>query len=507
MSLVSAPADPHPPATTPRTLWQRWIVYSLSSLASRLVGFVMLPVYTRVLSPEEYGIRAMVTVGVDLVGAFCWFGLTTAMMRYSTGPDGKERPEAVSTAYAAGALVLGVGVGLGMLAAPWLAVLLLGDAAHAGVLRLGLVSLFFMNTMAIGIAYLRLCNRTATVVAVSLTTLALTVTANLVLVVWLRWSVAGILWGEILTYGPVSLFLARLTLREVGVRVSLELGRKMVGYGAPLMLMPLAGLLVNRSDGVFLTHHGSLSAVGIYALATQCAQVLLVAVIMPFREAWEPGQFEVARAADGARTYRRMFQTFSVTVVVAAFAFAVGAEDVIRLMAAPRFHAAAEIVPLLVVSYVALGISLFFETALLVTNRTALLGTLAMAAAVVNVTANAILVPRYLATGAAWSRLLALGLMAVLTYALARRLWTRQPDLAALGKMAALAVAGFGLSRLLPGDYLVVSVLLKAALVAALVGAGVLVGAVEWSDLARLGAVLRDRLGRLRLRAAPDAVR
>jgi O-antigen/teichoic acid export membrane protein len=193
--------------------------------------------------------------------------------------------------------------------------------------------------------------------------------------------------------------------------------------------------------------------------------------------------------------------------VVAAFAFAVGAEDVIRLMAAPQFHAAATIVPLLVVAYVALGISLFFETALLVTNRTALLGTLAMAAAVVNVSANAILVPRYFATGAAWSRLLALAFMAVLTYALARRLWTRQPDLAALGKMAALAVAGFGLSRFLPGEHLVVSMLLKAALVAALVGAGVLVGAVEWRDLARLGAVLRDRLGRLRLRAAPGAVR
>jgi O-antigen/teichoic acid export membrane protein len=507
MSIVSAAADTHVPPSSLRTLWQRWLTYSLSSLASRLVGFLMLPVYTRVLTPEEYGIRAMVTVGVDLVGAFCWFGLTTAMMRYYTGPDGEQRPEAVSTAYASGALVLGVGVGLGMLAAPWLAVLVLGDAAHAPFLRLGLASLFFMNTMAIGIAYLRLRQRVKTVVVVSLTTLALTLITNLVFVVWLRWGVAGILYGEILTFAPISLILAHRTLREVGVRISLALGRQMVAYGTPLMLMPLAGLLVNRSDGVFLTHHGSLSAVGIYALAAQCAQVLLVLVVFPFREVWEPGQFEIARAEDGARTYRRMFQTFSVTAVVAAFAFAVGAEDVIRLMAAPQFHAAADLVPILVLAYVALGISLFFESALLVTSRTALLGTVAMAAAVVNVTANAILVPRYFATGAACSRLLALAVMAVLTWALARRLWTRQPDLAALGKMLALAAVGFGISRLLPGEPWILSAVLKAALVPALVGAGVVVGAVERSDVARLITMLRDRVGNLRVRSAPDAVR
>src|SRR5262245_2379541 len=84
------------PRVTARTLWRSWIVYALSSVASRLVGVLMLPIYTRVLSPEEYGIRAMVTVGVDLVGMLCSLGLTTAMVRYYTGEDGqRRRPESV----------------------------------------------------------------------------------------------------------------------------------------------------------------------------------------------------------------------------------------------------------------------------------------------------------------------------------------------------------------------------------------------------------------------------
>src|SRR4051812_45043346 len=90
-----APPDPPPPAAdvptaaTERRLWRSWLVYSLSSVASRVIGFLMLPIYTRVLSPEEFGIRAMVTVGVDLVGMLCSLGLTTAMIRHYTGDRGE----------------------------------------------------------------------------------------------------------------------------------------------------------------------------------------------------------------------------------------------------------------------------------------------------------------------------------------------------------------------------------------------------------------------------------
>src|SRR5204863_170246 len=76
--------------------------------------------------------------------------------------------------------------------------------------------------------------------------------------------------------------------------------------------------------------------------------------------------------------YRRMFQWFTFTAVVAAFACAIAAEDVIRLMAAPAFHGAADVVPLLVVTYVLLGIHLFFNAALLIRNRTGLVAAIAL---------------------------------------------------------------------------------------------------------------------------------
>ncbi len=491
------------PAISTRALWRNWLIYGLSSVASRLVGFLLLPIYTRVLTPEEYGVRAMIIVGVDLVGMLCSLGLTTAMVRFATGDGDEEgRPEAISTAYVTGALVLTLGVSLGMLIAPWLSLLVLGDRQYAGLLRLGLVSLFFVNSMDIGLAYLRLRRRAATVAMISLSTLAFTVAANLLFVVALRWGVPGILYGEILTYGIFSTFVAQLTLRRTGVRFSMALAQRMVRYGAPLTLMPFAWLLVNRSDGVFLTHYDSLGATGIYSLALQCAQVLLVAVVMPFRDVWDPGQFEIARDPNGGVIYRRMFQTFTFTIVVAAFTFAIGASDVIHVMAAPRFHAAAAVVPILLCAHVVMGMSLFFNSGLLVRNRTALLGVIALVTALVNVAANALLVPRYLAAGAALSRVIALIVMAALTYTLAQRLWPQRLDFVALGKVVAVAAALFVVSRWLPEEAPMVSLALKGGLVVVLVVVSIAIGAVDRAELTRIYGSVR---GLFRVQPAPGA--
>lgn len=492
--------------TSARLLWRNWLIYGLSSVAGRLVGFLMLPIYTRVLSPQEYGVRAMVTVGVDLVGMLCALGLITAMVRFYTGDDGTARhPEAISTAYLTAAAVLGTGVILACLAAPWLAVLILGDASYAPFLRLGLVALFFMNTMDLGLAYLRLRQRPGMVATVSFAILGLTLGSNIVFVVILRWGVAGILYGEIITYSLFSLLLARLTLRETGVRFSRALAVRMIRYGAPLTLMPLAWLLVNRSDGVFLTHYGSLAAAGVYALALQCAQVLLVTVIGPFRDVWDPGQFEIARDPAGGRVYARMFHTFTITIVIAAFVFALGADDVIRLLAAPAFRDASSVVPLLLAAHVLTGVTLFFNSALLVKNRTVWLGGIALVTGVVNVAANAVLVPRFFATGAASARLLALLVMAALTWTIAQRLWPQRVDFAAPLKLIAFAAVALGIGSLLPDDHPLWSLAAKAALAVALLALGIRVGIIEREDVAGALRVVRRGIGLVRRRPAAEA--
>jgi O-antigen/teichoic acid export membrane protein len=481
-------------------MWRVWSVYGVGSILGRSIAFLLLPLYTRVLSPQEYGIRAMVALGLDVITLLVAFGLKEAITRFYTGgrDDGGVCPEAASTGIIAHDTFIGAGIVAGLAFAPWLSGALLGDAALAPYLRLGLVSAFFLHAQEAAFVYLRARGRAGTVALASLVNLVALVGLNLAFVVALRWGVAGIFYAEIIVYAVSGAVFTVRALREVGVRFEPDLVRRMVRYGTPLMFIPFSWIFVSRIDAMFLTHYGSLAFVGVYALAVQCAQVLQIALIYPFQNFWDPTQFELARDPAAPRVFRRMFQWVTFTAVVAAFAVALAAEDVIRVMAAPAFHGAADVVPLLVVTYVLLGMHLFFNAALLIRNRTGLVAVIALVTSGVNVAANALLVPLFLAAGAAIARIVAMTFMVAVTYAIGQRLWPQRPNFAALAKVSGWAIALFVASRWLPELPLPVVFVVKGSLVVALVALSVWSHAVERADLVQGWSMLRGRLRRPR---------
>lgn len=465
-------------------MFRIWSVYGVSSILSRSIAFLLLPLYTRVLSPQEYGIRAMVALGIELTMLLVACGLKEATTRfYVGGPDRTMRPDAASTGMLTHAGLIGAGVVAGILCSPWLAGVLLGDAALAPYLRLGLVAGFFIHVHEGAFVYLRARGRARTVAIISLATLLASVALNLLFVVALRWGVTGIFYSEILVFAVSGVTFTVRALREVGVRWRRPLAAEMIRFGAPLMLMPFAWLFVTRADTMFLTHYGSLAYVGIYSLSVQCAQVLWLAVIYPFRNMWDPMQFQIGRDDAGRRMFRRMFQWVTFLAVVAAFGCAVAADDVIRVMAAPAFHGAAAVVPILVIAHVLEVVYVFFNSALLLRNRTALVAAVALVTVAVNLAANAVLVPHFLAGGAATARVVAQIVMVVTTYVMAQRLSPQSVSFRALVTVSAWAVGLFVVSRSLPELPLLVTLAVKGLLVVALAVLAAWSGALDRDEM------------------------
>jgi O-antigen/teichoic acid export membrane protein len=481
-------------------MWRIWSVYGVTSVLSRSLAFLLLPVYTRVLSPEEWGIRAMVALGLDAIALLCAFGLKEGINRFYTAGDGGRRPwpEAASAGIIAHATLIGIGVIAGLVCAPWLSGVLLGDRALAPYLRLGLVAMFFLHAQEGAAVYLRARGRAVTLATTSLCTLLALTALNLLFVVFLRWGVAGIFYAEIIVFAVVGTALTAWTLREVGLAVDPAVVRRMIAFGAPLLFIPFSWMFVSRIDALFIAHYASLASVGVYAMAVQCAQVLQMALIAPFQQFWDPTQFELAHDPGGTRTFRRMFQWFTFMAVVVAFGCAIVADDVIRLMTGPAFHGAAGLVPLLVVTYLLLGVQMFFNTALLVQNRTGLVAVIALLTAVVNVCVNALLVPLFLATGAAIARIVAMAVMVTVTYVIAQRVRPQRVDLVAFAKVSGWAVALFLVAQALPELPVVLALAAKALFVLALVTLSLWSGAIERTDLANGWTLLRSRVWRPR---------
>ena len=82
-------APPRSIVTQPlKQLTRQTLIYGAGNVLSRLVTFLLLPLFTNVLSPEEYGLTTLVYVFLGFMNIVYHYGLDAAFMRYYSNADG-----------------------------------------------------------------------------------------------------------------------------------------------------------------------------------------------------------------------------------------------------------------------------------------------------------------------------------------------------------------------------------------------------------------------------------
>lgn len=379
-------------------------IYTLGVILSRLIGFVMIPVYTRMLSTSEYGVLEILSTTTDLVSLFVGAGLGWAVMRYYFRYDSPEdRNAVISTAALTMGVIFVTASLIGQMVAPQLAELLLGDRRWTTEVRLSFLVLFTASTIEVPMAYLRARHRSTNVVRLSLTRLLIGLGCNLVFVVGLKWGVRGVLTSSLIASSTMGAWLTWTTLRETRTRFSPEILRKLVAYGAPLILWQVGSFVLHYSDRYFLRSLESLAAVGTYSLAYKIAMLLAMLVTSPFGQAWTPKALELDKS-QGAAAYPALQEIaayFGLLVGTVALGFALFGEELVLFAAGPAYQAAAGPIPVIILGMAFFGLRQVAELGAMLKERSSLVAASTGSAAVLVILLNATLIPLYGAMGAA----------------------------------------------------------------------------------------------------------
>ena len=467
---VEEAASAHP-TTSVRGFAKDWFLYGVVSVLGRVTGVVMLPVYTRYLTPDEYGIRSIVAISINALFLFLALGIPMGVLRFYRDEDQRERPEVVSTALLGVTLLGTAGVVIGWVIAEWLARVMFGGDGFAQYVRLGILGLGFGYILEVPLAYLQVTKRSQAFATVAVLRLVVGIALNVLFVIVLRTGVLGTLYAEILGNAAFCIVLAALTVARVGSSVSARLFRILIQYGAPSLVIAISSLVIANAGRLMLTRYGSLADVGLYALADQIAGVMLLVLVQPFTTAWGPAQFEMAAKPRESHMFAELFGLFASVLIVGGFALSVFAEEILRLAAAEAFWPAAAVVPVLVPCYILFGLHAPLNSGILISKRTVYWGAIMTVAALVNVALSLVLVPDYRVMGAAAGRLGSMMTIIVATYVIAQRI--HPIEFAPGGPLRTFACAAvlFTLSMAIPADVPALSIPLKTALVVALIAA------------------------------------
>jgi O-antigen/teichoic acid export membrane protein len=85
------------------------VTYGISTVLSRAIGFVMIPIYTRYLSPSDYGVLEILELAMNLLSIIVGVGLADAVARFFYLYETEEgKSEVVSSALILLSLLTGI---------------------------------------------------------------------------------------------------------------------------------------------------------------------------------------------------------------------------------------------------------------------------------------------------------------------------------------------------------------------------------------------------------------
>lgn len=345
-------------------------IYALGTLLGRITALVMLPIYTRYLSPSDYGVLELLLMAIEITGILVGMRIAQAMFRFYILAEGEsERKEIVSTVLLSILLTSSLGAVALYLSAEPLTILIFGDPGYLGEFRLFAFTLITNAVSAVGLAYLRARQMPVVYVSIGAATLILQVTLNVIFVVILQLHVRGVVYSSLCSGIIIATAFTLYLLKWAGFRYSLALARRLFRFIAPLILASIAAFYVAYADKYFLRLFGSLATVGLYALAARIGSIL-VTLFNAFNMSWNADRYEIVKHDNAREIFRQVFRFLSAVLVLTGAGLALFAGDFFRIMTDPQFYPASNIVPLLVSAGIARIYAMFCNFGIMLDERT-----------------------------------------------------------------------------------------------------------------------------------------
>jgi O-antigen/teichoic acid export membrane protein len=479
--------------------------YAIGNIARRFVGFAMLPIYTRFLTPADYGVIGLLTFALALLEPILGARLGWAIPKfYYDAPDHRGRRAVIWGALGLTGAASVVSVIVLVLFRNVAADILFGNRKYALALGWFAISLLTQPVEQVGMMYLRLRERSGLFLVFSVGKLLLQLVLNLLLVVYWRGAVIGVVLSAVISSVLIGLGSCVYVAAHEAPAFDWQVTRRMMMFCWPLWLSALAGLYIGASGALYLRAFDTLSDVGRLQLGLKFAATVGFLVWMPFQQHWEPMSFQYYKQADGKQKFQLAFIAISALMFIGGLAVSIFAEPVIKVMATKSFYAAVSVVPALTLALVLDRLRTFFDFSFMITERTKMRGAYQYGTAAVITVAYVALVPRFGLIGAAAAQCLTLVGTFIYVFFLSRRYYDPGIKLMPIGLFSlvflgacAFASAVSHISNL-GIDLLIRSlVLVIATMLIALVALRA-IGVVDVSMLESLPSPL-DKLGRMQL--------
>lgn len=369
------------------------VLITVGNFASKILGFLFIPLYTSVLTTSEYGVADLIVTTVSLLFPIFTLVICEAMMRFAL--ENKDNQNDIWI------------VGLWVWAFGFLALLVLSPllnyfqnlAPYKSLLLLYYVS-YSLNFNAS--YFVRGIEKVKLYTVSGILQTFFTIVLNLVFLLGFRIGLSGYLLSYIISNFLTSLV---LILGSGVYKTKLSppkprLLKEMLMFSIPLIPNQIGWLVNQSADKYFLLAICGTSVMGIYSVAHKIPSILYV-LISIFSSAWRISSVDGYGTEENAKFYNTIYDKYMTVSFVAASCLISLNKILARLLYANDFYAAYAFVPTLILAVLFNGLGEFIGSIYITYKKTKSLMTTTLIGTAVNIALNMMLIPILGGIGAA----------------------------------------------------------------------------------------------------------
>lgn len=403
-------------------------LYLLGMVLNRGLAFLLLPLYTRHLTPADYGILAICITASTLLGLVLSLALEGSATVFYFKLEAPEFRKLLRTVWLWMLVIPLVAVGLFELLGPrWLSHLV-SEVPWDPYLRLAVWIAYFNIAPLLPLALFRAEQRPAKYTIFTVVSFLLNAGLLLYFVVVRGEGAVGSLRGQLIASVLIAVASHLIVLRRYQLWKMFWAGIKgeylvsALKLCAPYLPHVFCMWALNLSDRWILGFYVPLSDLGIYSLAYTLGMLVLL-FGMALITAYDPIYYQRASEVQFRTQLPRLLAAHFFVITWMALATSLLAPEVLHLMTQPSYYGASALVPWIVMGYwFYVGIYGLSMTILTHFKRTGWTILLTGPPALINFGLNWLLIPYYGILAAAINTLIAFALMAGLALLVSRRL-------------------------------------------------------------------------------------
>lgn len=437
-------------------------IYGISTMVGRFLNFILVPFFTNIFDPNEYGYVTLLYAYIGLFNIIFVYGLDSAFLKYAAFKDIGDDKDNFSTPYLSILFtsILFTSIII-LLRIPIGYAISLPDNYNYLIIYSALI-IFFDSNASIPFLKLRLERKAKYFSVLKILNITINIAANFILILKFKLGIEAIFISNLIASSLTMVFLLPTILKNFKPKIHSLLYKRLLKFGLPYLPAGLAVMIVQVIDVPILQALTDVDTVGIYKANYKLGIFMMLFVSM-FQYAWQPFFLNNAKEENAKEIFSKVLTYFTVVGSVLLITLSLFISELVKInfagyyLLGEKYWSGISIVPIILLGYFFNGLYVVFSAGIYIEEKSIFAPIVTGLGALVNVVVNYALIPWINIIGAALATLASYVVMAAGYYIVTQKYYHIHYEYGKILKMFfAIAVIGLFLySSLLSLDSLI----------------------------------------------------